>query len=111
MVTARKLLARKARTPKALGAVARQQLVLINGLLDEVARNYLARLRRETAELIGILEKTEAGAGFSNRQMKDLREMLKRIAGLQINPERGRRKDLKRIDALIGELQSIAEKW
>ena len=32
--------------------------------------------------------------------------MLKQIAHLQINPEKGRRKDLKKIDSLIGDLQS-----
>jgi hypothetical protein len=106
-----KLPAKKTQTPKALSAVARQQLLLINGLLDEVARNYVARLHREIAELIRALEKKQATDGFSIREMKDLRGLLKQIAHLQINPERGRRKDLKKIDSLIGDLQSIVERW
>jgi hypothetical protein len=108
---AKTLPATKSQTPKALSAVARQQLLLINGLLDEVGRNYLARLRREITDLVRSLEKKQAGTGFSKREIKDLHGMLKRIAHLQINPERGRRKDLKRIDALIGELQSTVERW
>ena len=111
MVAVKKLSAAKSQTPKALGAVARQQLLLVNGLLDEVARNYLARLHREIAELIRTLEKKQAEPGLSRRELKDLHAVLKRIALLQINPERGRRKDLKKIDALIGELQSIVERW
>ena len=111
MPAVKKLSAAKSRTPKALGAVARQQLLLVNGLLDEVARNYLARLHREIAELIRVLEKKQAEPGFSRRELKDLHGILKRIAHLQINPERGRRKDLKKIDALIGELQSTVERW
>src|SRR5271155_1738864 len=111
MAPAKKLPASKSQTPKALGAVARQQLLLVNGLLDEVARNYLARLHREIVELIRVLEKKQAGPGFSRRELKDLRGILKRIAHLQINPERGRRKDMKKIDALIGELQSTIERW
>ena len=111
MPAAKKLPATQSRTPKALGAVARQQLLLVNGLLDEVARNYLARLHREIAELIRVLEKKQAEPGFSRRELKGLHGMLKQIAHLQINPERGRRKDLKKIDALIGELQSIVERW
>src|SRR5580698_10085447 len=106
MPVVKKPAADKARTPKALGAVARQQLLLVNGLLDEVARNYLARLHREIAELIRVLEKKQAEPALSRRELKDLHEMLKRIAHLQINPEKGRRKDLKKIDTLIGELQS-----
>ena len=111
MPAVKKLSAAKSRTPKALGAVARQQLLLVNGLLDEVARNYVARLHREIAELIRTLEKKQAEPGFSRRELKGLHEILKRIALLQINPERGRRKDLKKIDSLIGELQSTIERW
>src|SRR5471030_2573613 len=104
MPAAKKLPVEKSQTPKALTAVARQQLLLINGLLDEVGRNYLARLRREITDLVRELEKRQAGEGFSKRELKDLRGMLKQIAHLQINPERGRRKDLKKIDSLIGEV-------
>jgi len=111
MATLPKLPGKKSRTLKTLGAVARQQLVLINGLLDEVTRNYLARLHRETAELSRVLERKQAEGGFTRREVKDLEAILKRIAHLQIDPERGRRKDLKKIDALIGELQSTVERW
>lgn len=107
----RKLPARKSQTPKALVAVARQQLLLVNGLLDEVSRNYVARLHREIAELIRTLEKKQVEPGFSRRELKDLHALLKRVAHLQINPEKGRRKDLKKVDALIGELQSTVERW
>ena len=111
MPALKKLPAVKNQTPKALGAVARQQLLLVNGLLDEVTRNYVARLHREIAELIRFIEKKQAEPDFSRRKLKDFREMLKLIAHLQINPERGRRKDLKKIDALIGDLQSVVDKW
>jgi len=111
MPLAKKLPAKTSRTPKTLGAVARQQLLLVDGLLDEVARNYLARLHREIAELLRVLEGKQAEPGFSRRELKGLQTILKKISLLQINPERGRRKDLKKIDALIGELQSTVEKW
>jgi hypothetical protein len=96
---------KKAVLPKALNAVARQRLLLINGLLDEVSRNYVARLHREILDLTRSLEVD------SDKQKKGLRIILKKIEGLQINPERGRRKDLKRIDTLIGEIQAVVEKW
>ena len=84
MPVVKKLAATKARTPKALGAVARQQLLLVNGLLDEVARNYVARLHREIAELIRALEKKQADPAFTRRELKDIRSLLKQIAHLQI---------------------------
>jgi len=111
MPAVKKLSAPKSQTPKALSAVTRQQLLLIDGLLDEVSRNYMARLHREIAELIRTLEKKQAGIGFSRAELKDLGDILRQVSQLQIDPERGRRKDLKRIDSLIGEVQSIIEKW
>jgi hypothetical protein len=111
MAVSKKLLDEKSKTPKALSAVVRQQLLLINGLLDEVARNYVARLHREISELVRTIEKKQSGNGFSRRELKDLRNILREITLLQINPERGRRKDLKKIDALIGEFQSTIERW
>lgn len=111
MPPAQKLPAKKSQEPKALTAVARQQLLLISQLLDEVSRNYLARLHRELADLIRTLERKQTGVGLTRVETKELNDMLKRIAQLQINPERGRRKDLKKIDALIGELQSTIERW
>jgi hypothetical protein len=111
MALVKKAPAAKGQTPKALGAVARQQLLLVNGLLDEVARNYVARLHREIAELIRALERKQAEPDFSSSKLKDFRSMLKLMADLQINPEKGRRKDLKRIDLLIGQLQSVVDKW
>ena len=69
MPLAKKLPAKTSRTPKTLGAVARQQLLLVDGLLDEVARNYLARLHREIAELIRVLEKKHIEPGFSRREL------------------------------------------
>src|ERR1700677_3499311 len=111
MPVAKKLPIEKSQTPKALSAVARQQLLLINGLVDEVTRNYLARLHREITELIRTIERKQAGPGFKRRELKDLRGILKRVALLQIDPERGRRKDIKKIDSLIGEMQSTIERW
>lgn len=93
MPAVKKLPAVKGQTPKALGAVARQQLLLVNGLLDEVARNYVARLHREIGDLLRFIEKKQAEPEFSRGKLKDFREMLKLIANLQINPERGRRKE------------------
>jgi hypothetical protein len=111
MSAVKKLSAGKSQTPKSLVAVARQQLLLVNGLLDEVTRNYVARLHREIAELIRAVEKKQVEPGFSRRELKSLHGILKQIAHLQINPEKGRRKDLKKIDTLIGELQATVERW
>jgi hypothetical protein len=74
MPVAKKLPAAKSPTPKAkaLGAVARQQLLLVNGLLDEVARNYVARLHRELAELLRFIDTVVA----KEKQLKYIKVAL-----------------------------------
>ena len=111
MPPAKKLSAEKSPTPQALCSVARQQLLHMDGLLDEVARNYLARLHREMAELTQALEIRHSSQALSKTALKDLQRLLEEISHLHINPERGRRKDLKRIDSLIGDVQAAMEKW
>jgi hypothetical protein len=102
---------KKTAMPKALPAVARQQLLLINGLLDEVARNYVARLHREILELTRALERAAVPGSDESKRNKGLKSIVKKIEHLQIDPERGRRKDLKKIDTLIGQVQAVLEKW
>jgi hypothetical protein len=102
---------KKVVVPKALHAVARQRLLLINGLLDEVSRNYVARLHREILELTRALERPPSDGRDESKRSKALKSIVKKIEHLQIDPERGRRKDLKKIDTLIGQVQAVIEKW
>jgi hypothetical protein len=44
-------------------------------------------------------------------RIRDLRDMLTLCRTLDVKPEKGRRKDLKKIDLLIGELSAMAKEW
>ncbi len=94
-----------------LACVVRQQLLVVDGLLDEVSRNYVLRLHREIGQLVRILQKTERAARVTREQKRDLKKLIEQVGRLQISPEKGRRKDLKKIDALIGKVQSVLETW
>lgn len=48
---------------------------------------------------------------LSGAQLKDLRDILAELRGLQVKAEKGRRKDLKKIEILVGDLLLITEKW
>lgn len=99
------------KTPPPLTELARKQLGQVGHLVEDVSRHYIARLQREIAEIIRAVEKKNSGKGLSRSQERDLRRLLDLIARLQINPERGRRKDLKKLDSLIGEFQACVENW
>ncbi|MBV9998443.1 MAG: hypothetical protein JO015_04930 [Verrucomicrobia bacterium] len=44
-------------------------------------------------------------------KLGDLRDMLAMCRGLNLRPEKGRRKDLKKIETLIEELRLLTEQW
>lgn len=44
-------------------------------------------------------------------RMRDLRDMLTVLRKSSIKPGKGRRKELKKIDALVGDLTMLIEHW
>jgi hypothetical protein len=43
--------------------------------------------------------------------LRDLRDMITLCRTLDLKPEKGRRKDLKKIDTLVEELQLMVQNW
>jgi hypothetical protein len=89
------------------------ELDLLKILLDQVGANYLNRLRGEIHTLRATLYNLalQPDTEISPAKARDLREMLILVRSLQTKPEKGRRKDLKRIDELIGDLENIVDQW
>ena len=44
-------------------------------------------------------------------RLRDLRDMLGICRGLDVKPDKGRRKDLKKFEALIADLKMLMENW
>lgn len=68
---------------------------------------------RIDAEIDGIRKAIQAQEKKppSQAKLRDLRDMLTLLRKFQIKPEKGRRKDLKKIDTLIGDLTLLIENW
>ena len=45
------------------------------------------------------------------RRAHDLRDMLMLLRSLDVKPAKGRRRDLKRLEKVVGELREIADRW
>ena len=50
-------------------------------------------------------------AAGPNAQVYDLRDMLTLLRTLEVKPVAGRRKDLKKIEALVDDLRILIERW
>jgi len=86
------------------------ELETLHENLKTVLAGYEARLAAEIAELRQkVAEAPQAGS--SRRYLKDLDEIRTRLRKLQLKPAKGRRKDLRRIDRLVGELTALLDSW
>ena len=50
-------------------------------------------------------------ADSPNSEIHDLRDMLTLLRTLEVKPEAGRRKDLKKIETLVEDLRLLSERW
>jgi len=89
-----------AHTSSPAAVAAQGQLQALRAALEETARAYVARLHRE---IEGIADALPARDG------RKLAKVGRLLGSLHLKAHKGRRKDLKKIDHLIGELQEVVE--
>ncbi|PYK38807.1 MAG: hypothetical protein DME60_10645 [Verrucomicrobia bacterium] len=81
------------------------ELAILRRDLRATIRAYAARLEIDLAESVAAVSSKRAES-LSREQLHDIRDltiMVKR----KLKPEKGRRKDLRKIDSLIHDLHSI----
>ncbi|PTX97394.1 hypothetical protein DB346_20580 [Verrucomicrobia bacterium LW23] len=89
---------------------AQEGLELVSKLLDETTKRYLARLHEELDDIRATLAEAEQSAMSAARRRR-LSQLLEMLSQVEFHPEKGRRKELKKIDELIGELQDVLGQW
>ena len=117
--------ASRRRTPPGSGSspASAQAAEDLHGL--EIEINHLRQLFRETHKEYGIAVESEiarmiepirenieeSGQEMTPGQQKILRQMVALVRKVNIRPEKGRRKDLKRIEETVAKLTTLVEKW
>jgi hypothetical protein len=72
------------------------------------ARVYTRRLERELLAATEALDKFSPVDELSREQLHRVRDFAIMVQQRRLRPEKGRRKDLRKIDSLISELQALA---
>jgi hypothetical protein len=72
---------------------------------------YAGRIEEEIALVQTSVGKLTGPKKIPAAKLRDLRDMLTLLRKFSIKPEKGRRKDLKKIDALVGDLSMLIEQW
>lgn len=86
-----------------------QELDTLKVLLREALAAYTARLEEDISLIqakVNVPEKK-----VSSAKIRDLRDMLTLLRRSPIKPDKARRKDLKKIESLIEDLQMLSESW
>ncbi len=82
----------------------------LRALLREVTANYISVLEADIERVVGAIgHKDRQEKKYLKSRQTEIRDILDRIRALNVKPKKGRRKDIKRIDKLIGELTKWAD--
>jgi hypothetical protein len=82
------------------------ELAVLRRDLRKTIRAYASRLEVALAESVAAVSSKRAEA-LSREQLHDIRDLTIMVRKRKLKPEKGRRKDLRKIDSLIHDLHSI----
>lgn len=88
-----------------------EELAGLRTTLREAVESYLARLDAEIVQVSAAVEKEAAKKKVSSARQRDLRDMLMLLRSASVKADKGRRKDLKKIDGLVDDLSMLTENW
>jgi hypothetical protein len=77
--------------------------------LRRTIRAYAARLELDLAESIAAVTRYKRVEDLSHERLHDIRDLTIMMRKRKLKPEKGRRKDVRKLDSLIRDLHSIAQ--
>jgi hypothetical protein len=77
--------------------------------LRRTIRAYAVRLELDLAESIAAVTRYERAEDLPHERLHDIRDLTIMMRKRKLKPEKGRRKDVRKLDSLIRDLHSIAQ--
>jgi hypothetical protein len=78
-------------------------------ILQQTSRAYTRRLDDQIGLVMQWARSTSDNGGISPARVRDLGDMLSLVRKMEVRPEKGRRKDLKKIDSVVNDLRFFIE--
>ncbi|MEI9895848.1 MAG: hypothetical protein WDN28_18730 [Chthoniobacter sp.] len=89
-----------------------EELTFLRKTFRDLVGTYASQLEAEIANLHAIVQADgESKKKLPGTRVSDLRDMLMLLRSLEVKPAKGRRRDLKKVENLIEELRTIADRW
>ena len=77
--------------------------------LRRTIRAYAVRLELDLAESLAAVTRYKRAEDLSRERLHDIRDLTIMMRKRKLKPEKGRRKDVRKLDSLIHDLHSIAQ--
>lgn len=87
------------------------ELALVRKLFHTLAARYTAQIEGELAAIRDVIATTAARKTIPRKRAREMSDILHLLRGVAIKPEKGRRRDFKRIEALVEEMRRIVDDW
>ena len=84
-----------------------EELTALGRDLRKTIRAYAARLELDLAESTAAVALSKRTNSLSRERLHDIRDLTIMVRKRKLKPEKGRRKDLRKIDSLIHDVHSI----
>ena len=83
----------------------------LRAVFRETIQRHADRVDEEVLAVQRAVKALAENSQVTSAQMRDLRDMMTLLRNTDFKPEKGRRKDLKKIDDLVGDLRMLTEQW
>jgi hypothetical protein len=87
------------------------ELAFLRRNFREILNHYTVAIESEMAQIVALVTAESEKKKVPTDRTKEMRDMLMLLRGLEIKTSKGRRRDLKRIESLVAELRTVAERW
>ena len=91
-------------------AVVHELDLLRKNFKDSVA-SYVGKVESEIDIIRQAVMQEQLNGEVDPAKVRDLRDMLSLLSRMSLKPEKGRRKDIRKVDATLEDLRSIVESW
>jgi hypothetical protein len=88
-----------------------EELDFVRKSFRESIQVYSARIETQLAQLRDIVLEQVKNPNVQPAQIRDLRDMITLCRTLDLKPDKGRRKDLKKVETLVEELHLMIRNW
>jgi hypothetical protein len=88
-----------------------EELDFLRKSFRETIQAYSKRVETQLNQIRDSVLEHAKDKNLSPAQIRDLRDMITLCRTLDLKPEKGRRKDLKKVDTLLEELRLMVQNW